>query len=158
MKILVDYEALSGNAAAAMRRVTTLFSRAGAPVVEVVCDGKTKRTASTSYREVALSFADSQQLTLRIKATGDVYQVLLNGKPIPVKEQDDPDKAVGELAGLLDGNRKKFQKRMAALTMKPPEGAKSAAPKLRDVLSKQIAAVDAEINSATEELAALQSE
>lgn len=156
MKIVLDFDALATNAANAMRRFTALFQRAGLPVLDVASDGKTRRVASISYREVSLSFADSQKLLLRVKATGDVYQLLVNGKVTPVKEQDDPTKAVAELVGILDKGRARFQKRLAAMAMKPPEGAKTAAPKLRETLVKQIAEVDAQIESATEELAALQ--
>lgn len=155
MKILADYEALATNAKNAMRRVTALFQRAGLPVIDVACDGKTKRIAGISFRIVTLSFADSQHIELRIKATGDVYEVRLNGKVQPVKAQDDPNKAVAELVAMLDTGRAKFQKRQAAMQMKPPEGAKSAAPKLRETLVSQIAEVDAQIKDATEELAAL---
>ena len=156
MKILVDYDSLASNPTSAMRRVTALFSRAGVEVLKVESDGKTRRASGISYREVTLSFADSQHIALRVKATGDVYQVLLNGKVTPVKSQDDPTKAISELSGLLDSGRAKFQKRMAAIVMKPPEGAKTAAPKLRTALTSQIAAVEVEINAAAEELAALQ--
>ena len=40
------------------------------------------------------SWTSVERTVAAIKATGDVYQVLLNGKPTPVKEQDDPDKAL----------------------------------------------------------------
>jgi len=156
MKILVDYEGLATNATTAMRKVTQLLLRAGLQVVEASCDGKTRRVASQSYREVQLTFVDSQTLTLKVKATGDVYEVLINGKKVPVSGQDDPAKAVAELAKMLDTGRAKFQKRLAALQMKLPPGAKTAAPKLREVLIEQIAEVDTQINAATEELAALQ--
>lgn len=156
MKLLIDYEGLATNAAHAMRRVVTLLTRAGAQVIETQSDGRTRRIAGISYREVVFTFADSQKLGLRIKATGDVYEVRINGKVQPVKSQDDFTKAVSELAQLLDKGRMRFQKRLAAMQMKPPEGAKTAAPKLREVLTKQVAELDAQIADATEELAALQ--
>lgn len=158
MKLTIDFAGLAANAANAMRRVTALFQRANLPVLDVSCDGKTKRAASISFREVLLTFADSQKLLLRVKATGDVYQVLVNGKVTPVSAQDDGAKAVAELVGILDKGRARFQKRLAAMAMKPPEGAKTAAPKLREKLVQQIAEVDAQIEAATEELAALKAE
>lgn len=156
MKIAIDYEGLSTNATAALRKVTQMLTRAGLQVVDIASDGKTRRLAGISFREVVLAFADSQKLGLRIKATGDVYEVRINGKVVPLSEQDDPAKAVAELAKMLDAGRARFQKRMAALQMRPPEGAKTAAPRLRDALKTQIAEVDAAIESATEELSALQ--
>lgn len=156
MKIILDFDGLASNATAAMRRVTALFQRANLPVLDVASDGKTRRVASISYREVTLSFADSQKLALRVKSTGDVYQLLLNGKVTPIKEQDDPAKAVAELVAMLDKSRARFQKRLAAMAMKPPEGAKTAAPKLRDTLNTQIAEVREQIVAAKETLAELQ--
>ena len=155
MKLIIDYEGLATNVTSAVRRVTAMLTRSGAVVIDTASDGKTRRIAGISYREVAFTFADSQKIALRIKATGDVYEVRVNGKVTPVKSQDDPVKAVTELVNLLDKGRTRHQKRLAALAMKPPEGAKTAAPKLRDTLTSQIAEVDAQIVAATEELATL---
>lgn len=156
MKVQVDFESLASNPANAMRRVTQMFMRAGVTIIKVESDGKAKRAAGIGYREVVMSFADSQHLTLRVKATGDVFQVLVNSRLTPIKEQDDPTKSVAELIGLLDAGRAKFQRRLAAIQMRPPEGAKTAAPKLREALQSQIAQVETEIEAATAELAELQ--
>lgn len=156
MKLLVDYEGLARNAATAMKRITALFERAGLKVVDVASDGRTRRIAGVSFREVTFSFADSQALAMRVKATGDVYEVRLNGKPVPVSQQDDAAKAVAELVLMLDRSRARFQRRLAALQMRPPEGAKTAAPKLREALTQQLEQVNQEIEAATEELAALE--
>lgn len=155
MNLLIDYEQLATNPTVAMRKVTQLMQRAGAQALKVEGAG-TKRVAGISYREVTMTFADSQTMGLRIKATGDVYQVLLNGKIVPVKEQDDFAKACSELALMLDKNRLKFQKRMELLKMKPPEGIKTAAPRLLDVLTKQVQDLDVQIADARTELAELQ--
>lgn len=156
MKLLIDYEQLATNAASAMRRVTQMLTRAGLQLVDVASDGKARRIAGVSFREVVLTFVDSQSLTLRVKATGDVYEVRLNGKVVPMREQNDPVKAVGELVKMLDANRERHQKRLAALQMKPPAGARTAAPKLKEALKAQIAEVDAAIGAAREELAAIE--
>lgn len=155
MKLTIDFNGLATNAGKAMARVTSLFVRNGLPVLDVSSDGRPKRAAGITYREVVMTFQDSQKLTLRIKATGDVYQVLLNGRVTPVAQQDDPGKAVAELAGLLDKSRARFQKRMALLVMKPPEGARTAAPRLREALQQQVAELDQQIAEARDELAEL---
>lgn len=157
MNLLIEYESLApGKVQSAMRRVLSLFARAGLKVIDVAADGKTQRTAGVSFREVGLTFADSQKLALRVKATGDVYEVRINDRKVPVSAQSDPARAVAELVKMLDTGRARFQKRLAAMQMKPPEGAKTAAPKLRETLVAQIAEVDAEIESAREELAAIE--
>jgi deoxycytidylate deaminase len=155
MKLLIDYELLATNAERAMRKVTALFVRAGLEIISVGSNGKAARIAGISYREATYTFADNQTLSLRIKVTGDVYEVRINGKVVPIKEQDDPTKAAAELVAMLDKTRARHQKRLAALKMVPPEGAKTAAPKLREKLVQQIAEVDAAIDAAKEELAEL---
>lgn len=156
MNLLIDFDAIARNPANALRRVTNLLARAGLNVIDVASDGKLKRLAGISFREVELTFADSQKLGLRIKATGDVYEVRVNGKVTPVRDQDDAAAAVTELARLIDAGRERFQKRLAAMRMKPPEGIRTAVPRQRDVLIKQIAEVDAAIEGAKQELAELQ--
>lgn len=156
MKLLIDYEGLATNASNAMRRVSQLLTRAGLTVIDIASDGKQRTLAGIKFREVTLSFSDSQSLTLRIKATGDVYEVRVNGKVTPMREQNDPAKAVAELVKLLDATRARHQKRLAALAMKPPEGARTAAPRLKEALKTQIAEVDAAIAEARTELAAIE--
>lgn len=156
MKLQIDLDKLAANPTAAMRRVTQLFQRAGLPVIDVASDGKVRRIADVSFREVELSFADSQRLALRVKATGDIYEVRVNGRIQPMREQSDPAKAVGELVALLDAGRARFQKRLAALAMKPPPGIKTAVPKLRDQLAQQVTEVEAAVEAARQELAELE--
>lgn len=157
MKLLIDFDALvPGKVHTAMRRVLQLFARADLKVVDVASDGRVRRQSGISFREVTLSFADSQKLTLRIKATGDVYEVQINGRKVPVSAREDPARAVAELVKMLDTGRARHQKRLAAMQMRPPEGAKTAAPRLRDALKAQVAELDAAIGSAREELASLQ--
>jgi hypothetical protein len=156
MKLLIDYDGLAGNAASAMRQATQLFERAGLHVIDVSSGGRTMRLAGMAYREATLVFADSQRVTLRIKSTGDVYEARINGKVVPIKDQDDPAKAVAELVALLDAGRTKFQRRIAALRMQPPAGIKTAAPRVLEAVKAQLEQVETEITAATEELASLQ--
>lgn len=156
MKLLIDFESLNGKPEKAMLPVTRLFTRAGMTPVSVMSDGKSRRLAGVSFREVSMTFSDNQTLALRVKATGDVYEVRVNGRMTPVSNQTDPAKAVAELVKMLDTGRARFQKRLAAMAMKPPAGIKTAAPKLKEALTAQIAEVDAAIEGAREELAELQ--
>ena len=115
-----------------------------------------KRSSGVTYREMALTFADSQTVVLRIKQSGDIFQVLLNGKVLPIKNQDDHVKAIAEIVQAMDAGRSKFQKILAAARVKPPAGIRTAAPKMeqvltdkRDALKSAIAAVRAEISGLT---------
>lgn len=151
--LLIDFEALATSPAKALRRVVQLITRAGLQVVDVTSDGKTKRANSVKYREALINLSDGQTVTLRVKESGDIGQVQLNGKLIPISAQDDPARAVQEIVGKLDAGRAAFQKRQAAIQMKPPEGIKTAAPKLEATLAEQIAQVDQAITEARQELA-----
>lgn len=132
------------------------FSRAGANVVQTDVGSSTKRTAGVSFRELMLTFADSQQVTLRIKQSGDIYQVLLNGKVIPIKNQGDHAKAVAEIVQAMDSGRTKFQKLLAAAQVKPPAGIRTAAPKMEQVLTEKRDALKGAIAEVRDEIAKLQ--
>jgi hypothetical protein len=136
----------------AAKQVMKYFARAGAPVVSQDVDPKVKRSSGISYREMTLTFADSQTVVFRIKDPGDIYQALINGKVVPIKNQDDHVKAVAEIVATLDAGRTKFQAKLAKAQVKIPPTIKTAAPKLmqvlvekRDGLKSAIAEVRAEI-------------
>ena len=150
--LLFSFEDLTVKDKAAKQAIR-YFSRAGANVVQQDIPSALKRSSGVTYREMALTFADSQTVVLRIKQSGDIFQVLLNGKVLPIKNQDDHIKAIAEIAQAMDAGRSKFQKILAAARVKPPAGIRTAAPKMeqvltdkRDALKSAIAAVRAEIS------------
>ncbi len=156
--LLFSFEDLSSKDKAAKQAVR-YFSRAGANVVQQDVPTTTKRSSGVTYRELQLTFADSQSVAFRIKQSGDIFQVLLNGKVLPIKNQDDHVKAIAEIVQAMDAGRSKFQKMLAAASVKPPAGIRTAAPKMeqaltekRDSLKTAIAAVRAELSSLADAL------
>lgn len=150
--LLFSFEDLSAKDKAA-KQAARYFSRAGANVVQQDVPTAVKRSSGITYREMALTFADSQQVVLRIKQSGDIFQVLLNGKVLPIKNQDDHVKAIAEIVQAMDAGRSRFQKLLAAAVVKPPPGIRTAAPRMeavltdkRDSLKSAIAAVREEIS------------
>lgn len=141
----------------ATKKLTQYFSRAGASVVQSSVDPKTKRSSGISFRDMAFTFADGQTVLFSVKQSGDIFQAKLNGKPFPIKHQDDHAKAVAELAKMMDSGRAKFQKALAASAAEYPKmpGIKSAAPKLAEQLKAQETDLDAKIEAATQERDAL---
>ena len=95
-----------------VRSVKKQFEALGAVVVAVDVPARVKRTAGITYRELSLSFADSQIVTFRVKQTGDIFEVRLNGKTLPIKEQDDQRKALKEIADAMDKGRTAFQRKL----------------------------------------------
>lgn len=149
--LLFTFEDMSSKDKAA-RQLMKYFARAGAPVVTQDVDTKVKRSSGISYREMTLTFADSQTVKFRVKQSGDIYEVMINNKLVPVKNQDHHVKAIEEIVAHLDAGRTKFQAKLAKAQAKIPPSIKTAAPKLlqvltekRDHLKEAIAEVRAEI-------------
>lgn len=80
---------------------------------DLAADAKTQRTAGVTWRGVTATLADSQQLAFRIKQSGDIYAVLLNGKQLALREQDSSGATFKELAGIVKAAAMPFQKRLA---------------------------------------------
>jgi hypothetical protein len=152
--ILFSFEDLSVKDKA-VKQAVRYFSRAGTNVVQQDVPATVKRSSGISYREMTLTFADSQQVAMRIKQSGDIFQVLVNGKVLPLKNQDDHVKAITEIVQAMDTGRGKFQKALAAAKVKPPAGIRTAAPKMEQVLTKKRDALKVAIAEVREEIAAI---
>lgn len=139
-----------------INKAKRFFEQAGALVTSLDVDSKVKRVASVSYREVHFGFADSQTVSFGVKETGDVYQVKINGRLTPLKNQDDHLKAIGEIVAAMAKGRAKFQAALAKVKVDLPKSIRTAAPKMEAVLREQIAVVDEAIGAAQERLATLQ--
>lgn len=151
--LLFSFEDMSPNGKAAKQAVK-YFARAGANVISTDVSPSPKRSSGVSYREMTLTMNDSQKVTLRVKQSGDIFQVLLNGSVMPIRSQDDHVTAIGEIAKALDVGRSKFQKKLARALVKLPPSVRTAAPRMesalvekRDALKEAIADVRAEIEA-----------
>ena len=113
------------------------FTRAGAPILNFSIAPTAKRTSGISYREVLINFKDNQSVTLRVKSTGDIYQVLLNNSVIPITNQDDHAKAIGEIANKLAGSRTKFQEKLTKAKVEIPASIKTPTVKLEAQLTEK---------------------
>ena len=154
--LLFSFEDLGTKSDKGLTKLKQYFTRAGTPVVTAEPSVSTSRSSGISYRELSLTFGDSQRVTLRIKQTGDVYQVLLNSKLTPMKAQDDHIKAVAEIAQKLKDGSAKFQKKLAMVKVDMPKGIRTAAPKMLEQLTARDKELDASIESAKQELAELE--
>lgn len=157
MDLLINFDDLKPNNKA-LKKLVQAFTRAGAPVATVDTDGRAKRASGVTYRDVILTFVDNQKLTLSFKQSGDVFQVKLNGSVVPLKNQSDQIKAVGELVQLLDAGRVKHQAKLARQKVVMPTGLKTAAPRMEVKLKQANDDVDAEIAKARATVAELKAE
>lgn len=153
-KLLFSFEDFSSKDRAT-KAVVKYFTRAGANAVQIDASAAVRRTSGVSYRELTLTFADSQAVALRIKQTGDIFQVLLNGKVLPLVNQDDHAKAIAEVAKAMDSARSAFQKKLARAKAKLPASIKTAAPKMEQVLTEKRDSLKEAIAEAQQELEGL---
>jgi hypothetical protein len=114
------FELDQGNKSKALRESTRLFKRAGAQVVSAEVDAKLSRRAGVTFRNINFSFADNQTVTFAVKTTGDVFEVRLNGKAIPLRHQDDHALAIGEIAERMDAGRAAYQRALAKVRVPLP--------------------------------------
>ena len=150
-KILFSFADLSVKDKAAKIAVK-YFKKAGLEVSSQDVLPKVRRTSGISYREMKLAFSDSQTVLFRIKQSGDIYQILFNGRLIPIKNQDNHVEAIAEIASKLLANRSKFQAKLSKAKVKAPPSIKTAAPKIRQsLIAKRDGLVEA-ISAIKEEL------
>lgn len=153
--ILFSFEDMSTKDKAAKEAIK-YFARAGANVISQDVSASAKRSSGVSYREMTLTMSDSQKVVFRIKQSGDIFQVLVNGTIFPVRNQDDHVAAIGEIVKALDSGRSKFQKKLARALVKLPPSVRTAAPRMeialtqkRDNLKEAIASVREQIATFT---------
>lgn len=144
------------NAEKAIKKVSKLLGRAGQSVVASEFDQKARRVSDTTYRQALLTLASGQTITLRVNATGDIYQVLLNNSLKPLKEHADTEKAVTEIAGMAEKNQAAFQKAQARKIVAIPKGMTTSRPKQTELLTQQVDELDSQINDRKTTIAELQ--
>lgn len=104
----------------AVKAVVQRFRLAGANVITSEVDKKMSIRAGVTFRSLNLTFADGQTVTMSFKATGDVFEVKINGKVTPLKDQDDHHAAISEIAGRMDKGRGAFQRALARVKVPLP--------------------------------------
>lgn len=136
-----------------VRELTRMFKRAGIDVAQIEVDPTIRRTSGVSYRQVFLTFVDNQQVAINIKQTGDIYQVLVNKKPLPLRNPDDHIKAVAEVVKALDSGRAAYQRKLAAAKVQLPPSVRTAAPRKRQLLVEKRDALLEAIEATKQEVA-----
>jgi hypothetical protein len=154
MSLIFNFDELKTNEKTAPKSLLQIIRRAGSTVASSWVDGKTRRENAISFKQIHLVFADSQEAVLRVKQSGDIYQVKLNGRAIPIKHQDDHKRAIIEVIDAVDANLSKFQKKLAQTKVAMPVGIKSTVTRKEDALKQRLIELDQAISEAQAELAA----
>lgn len=157
MDFLISFDDLkAGNKA--LGKLAQAFRRAGAAVATTDTDPRTRRTSGVNYRQVQITFTDNQTVTLGVKTSGDIFEVKVNGAVLPIKNQGDQRKAVGEIVKALDAGRAKFQAKLARQKVALPQGITTAAPRMEQKLAEASAELDNRIAAAEARVAELRAE
>ena len=119
-QLTLDFEKLTEKA---LQPILKKFQKAGYPVIKVDAPNKAKRESGFLIKNFTLTFEDEQQILVRVKAGGTIFQVKLNNRVVPIKHVDDMEKAISEIANYLYDNAKAFAKVKAQRDrrkLKPP--------------------------------------
>lgn len=106
-QIKLDFENLTK---AGLKKLLKVFEKQQCPVASVDAPNKSKRESGMLTKSFTLTFEDGQNLQIRVKADGTVYQVRLNNKVMPIKHVDDLDKAVAEMIDYVQDNAKAYER------------------------------------------------
>lgn len=139
----------------ALKAFARKLGQAGAVVIAQSVSSTTAKKAGMEYRTAGLSFADSQTVELLFKSSGDVFEVRLNGKAIPVTAQTDAGKAAKEIADRLAAGRAKFQAALAKTPVAPVAAARISRTSQLKQLTARRDALQVEIEAVQAELAAI---
>lgn len=166
MKLLFDFDQLAGAGAARIKyRIAQAFERyntdlagtgkpgGGGQSVEI--NPTIRRSSGIPYREVQVMMKDGQRVLLRIKSPGDVFQVLVNGRALAIKNQDDHQAAIREIVDQLNSGRAAFQKRMGAVRAPMKRGLAVSSRMQSKQLKAKLIVLDTLIEDARAELAEL---
>ena len=119
-QLTLDFEQLTEKT---LQPVLKKFQKAGYTVVKVDAPNKAKRESGFLIKNFTLTFEDEQQILVRVKAGGTIFQVKLNNRVVPIKHVDDMEKAISEIANYLYDNAKAFARAKAQRErrkLKPP--------------------------------------
>lgn len=148
--LVFNFEDLDGdNAAQALSRY---FQGAGEQVVQTTVDPQIRTSSDIAYKTIDVTFVDGQKLTLLVKESGDIFSILLNGKGLPLKAQDDQEAAMAEMVKAMDDGRAAFQEALTKTQAVVPTTIRMAAPKVESVLQARLASLNEEIALAKKEL------
>lgn len=119
-QITLDFDKLTEKS---LQPIIKKFKKGGSEIVKVDAPNKAKRESGFLIKNFTLTFEDGQQVLVRVKAGGTIFQVKLNNRVVPVKHVDNIDKAVIEIADYVYDNAKAFARAKAQRErrkLKPP--------------------------------------
>jgi hypothetical protein len=90
--------------------VKQAFEKAGLSVVDIEASNRQRRMSGFATKTARFFFEDGQSITLRVKGDGDVFQVQLNSRIVPIKQVDSMKGAIEEMARFASANAPAWKK------------------------------------------------
>ncbi len=150
--LILNFDEMGGKKDASIKAIAKAFEKAGAKLAQGEVTQGVRRTSGVTYREMLLTFVDSQTVTLMVKQSGDIYQVKLNGRVMPISNQDDHQAAAAEITAKMEAGRTTFQKRLASINAELPKTIRTAVPKMEAVLAQKNIQLDEAIAEVKQEI------
>lgn len=154
-QVIFKFDSTGAANKKAINDITRLFATAGAQVVSHDVATTTSKRAGIDFRAVNFTFADSQTVTLNVKATGDVFEAKVNGSVVPLKEQDDHAGTIKELAAQMTRRRAAFQKSLARVKTPTPAGVRQSRAQKLTAKQAERDGLQTKVNEAKTELSEL---
>lgn len=105
--VTFDFDKFDADGLAPVKRE---FEKAGLSVVDIEANNRQRRMSGFATKSARFFFEDGQSITLRVKGDGDVFQVQLNSRIIPIKQVDNMKGAVEEMARMASANAPAWKK------------------------------------------------
>lgn len=90
-----------------------LLAGNGAPVASITASNRLIAKDDTKFKKADFYFENGQRITIRIRETGDLVAVAVNGKALPIKNADSLQSIAKELADYLKKGQAEFDKSLA---------------------------------------------
>lgn len=135
-----------------VKKLSAGISKAVGQAIPFVTVEKVKRSAGVSVREVGLGLENGQKVSFLIKADGDIFRVLLNGKDLPITGDFDPstfNAAMTEIAAKIRASQKAFDKAQQKVVVKIPKAAGATSVKTTAVKLKEAKDLESQVDEAT---------
>lgn len=128
-----------------------IFSSKGIDVVDFEISQLGKE-GKVYYKDISISFVDSQQITIRI-SDKKITKCLIQSKDIPLKDRSDYNAALNEIADYLNNNRSLYQKKLKVLKVKNDlEPMNISDNKLEKILEDKVSEMENTLNEINQDL------
>lgn len=138
-----------------LKPILKRFAKWDCPVASVDAPNKGKRESGFLVKHFTLTFEDGQQMLVRVKADGTVFQVKLNNKVVPIKNVNDMDKAIGEMIDYVQDNAKAYAR---AKMQRERRRIKPPAPSVKTTRQEKLAQEKSKLEQISQSNAAVENQ